>query len=156
MHAGMGMAAVMRAAALRPAWTAGVPLTGTTLHARNPTEPFALTHPEPLHPKPYSRSPKLGNPIASILKSNARGIPALIVLNPVSNFLGFTICIILKTFTGMLSSNFGSHACREECSRARNLAKAPAAAVQGRFLGPSVWGLHSRNSDSADEVCVFG
>ena len=39
----------------------------------------------------YSRSPKVGNPIASILKSHIWGIPALIVLNPVSNFLGFTI-----------------------------------------------------------------
>ena len=44
-----------------------------------------------LSPKPYSRSPKVGNPIASILKSNAEGIPGLFVLNPVSNFLGFTI-----------------------------------------------------------------
>ena len=39
----------------------------------------------------YSRSPIVGNPIASILKSNAKGIPALFVLNPVSNFLWFTI-----------------------------------------------------------------
>ena len=29
--------------------------------------------------------------MASILKSNVLGIPALFVLNPVSNFLGFTI-----------------------------------------------------------------
>ena len=39
----------------------------------------------------YSRSPKVGNPIAPILKSNVYGIPALFVLNPVSNFLGLTI-----------------------------------------------------------------
>ena len=39
----------------------------------------------------YSRSPKVGNPIASILKSNVKGIPALFGLNPVSNFTGFTV-----------------------------------------------------------------
>ena len=39
----------------------------------------------------YSRSPKVGNQIASNLKSNGEGIPALIVLNPVSNFMGFTV-----------------------------------------------------------------
>ena len=39
----------------------------------------------------YSRSPRVGNPIASIPQSHASGIPALIVLNSVSNFLGFTI-----------------------------------------------------------------
>ena len=40
----------------------------------------------------YSRSPKVGNPIASILKSNnAQGIPALFGLNPVSNFMEFTV-----------------------------------------------------------------
>ena len=39
----------------------------------------------------YSRSPKVGNPIASILKSNVQGIPALFGLNPVSNFMGFTV-----------------------------------------------------------------
>ena len=41
---------------------------------------------------PYSRSPTVGNPIASIPKSQVQGIciPALIVLNPVSNFCGFT------------------------------------------------------------------
>ena len=39
----------------------------------------------------YSISPRDGNPIASILKSNAEGIPALFVLNPVFNFLGFPI-----------------------------------------------------------------
>ena len=38
-----------------------------------------------------SRSPNVGNPIASFLKSHAKGIPALVVPNPVSNFLGFTI-----------------------------------------------------------------
>ena len=37
------------------------------------------------------RSPKSGNPIASILKRNVWGFPALFVLNPVSNFLGCTI-----------------------------------------------------------------
>ena len=39
----------------------------------------------------YSRSPKVGNPIASILKRNAKGIPALFGLNRVSNFMEFTI-----------------------------------------------------------------
>ena len=39
----------------------------------------------------YSRSLKVGNPIASILKSNVSGIPALFGLNPVSNFKGFTV-----------------------------------------------------------------
>ena len=39
----------------------------------------------------YSRSPKVGSPIAAILKSNVSGIPALFVLNPVSNFWEFTI-----------------------------------------------------------------
>ena len=39
----------------------------------------------------YGRSPKVGNPIASILKCNVYGIPALFGLSPVSNFLGFTI-----------------------------------------------------------------
>ena len=39
----------------------------------------------------YSRSPKVGNPIASILQSNVEGIPALFGLNPVSNFMGFTV-----------------------------------------------------------------
>ena len=45
-----------------------------------------------LDPKPlYSRSPKVGNPIASILKSNVWGIPALFDLYPVSNFMGLTV-----------------------------------------------------------------
>ena len=39
----------------------------------------------------YSRSPKVGNPIASILKSTVEGIPALFGLYPVSNFMGFTV-----------------------------------------------------------------
>ena len=39
----------------------------------------------------YSRSSKVGNPIASILKSHVQGIPALFDLNPVSNFTGFTV-----------------------------------------------------------------
>ena len=39
----------------------------------------------------YSRSQKVGNPIASILKSNVEGIPALFGLHPVSNFMGFTV-----------------------------------------------------------------
>ena len=34
---------------------------------------------------------EVGNPIASILKTNVKGIPALFVLNPISNFLGFRI-----------------------------------------------------------------
>ena len=41
--------------------------------------------------EPYSRSPKVGNPTASILQSNVKGILALFVLNPVSNVLGFTL-----------------------------------------------------------------
>ena len=36
----------------------------------------------------YSTSPKVGNPIASVLKST---VPALFVPNPVSNFLAFTV-----------------------------------------------------------------
>ena len=36
----------------------------------------------------YSRSPKVGNPKASILKSGTSGIPALIVLKPISKFWG--------------------------------------------------------------------
>ena len=44
-----------------------------------------------LHAPIYSRSLKVGTPIASILKRNAKGIPALIVLHEVCNFLGFTI-----------------------------------------------------------------
>ena len=39
----------------------------------------------------YKRSPKVGNPIASILKSNVEGSPVLIVLDPVFNFWGFTM-----------------------------------------------------------------
>ena len=39
----------------------------------------------------YSRSQKVGNSIASILKSNVQGILALFGLNPVSNFMGFAV-----------------------------------------------------------------
>ena len=39
----------------------------------------------------YSRSPKVGNPIASIPKSIVKGIPALFGLKPVSNFMGITV-----------------------------------------------------------------
>ena len=39
----------------------------------------------------YSKGRKVGNPIASILKSNVEGIPALFGLNPVSDFLGFAV-----------------------------------------------------------------
>ena len=39
----------------------------------------------------YSRSQKVGNPKASFLKSNVKGIPALFGLTPVSNFMGFTV-----------------------------------------------------------------
>ena len=46
---------------------------------------------ESQEPTRYSRSPKVGNPIAPIHKSNAKGIPALFGLNPVSNFMGFTV-----------------------------------------------------------------
>ena len=45
----------------------------------------------PKHDMYYSRSLKVGNPIASILKSNVWGIPALFGLNPVSNFMGLTV-----------------------------------------------------------------
>ena len=48
----------------------------------------------------YSRSQKVGNPIASILKSNVQGIPALFGLNPVSNFLGFTVSLSLPDVAG--------------------------------------------------------
>ena len=46
----------------------------------------------------YSRSPKVGSPIASILKSNVYGIPALFDLYPVSNFIGFTLWDSTATF----------------------------------------------------------
>ena len=36
-------------------------------------------------------SPLVGNPIASILKSNVLGIPALFGLHPVSNLIQFTV-----------------------------------------------------------------
>ena len=39
----------------------------------------------------YSRSLEVGNPIASILKNSVKGIPTLFGLNPVSNFMGFTV-----------------------------------------------------------------
>ena len=39
----------------------------------------------------YRKRPKVGNPIASIFKSNAQIIPTLCILNPVSNFLGFAL-----------------------------------------------------------------
>ena len=39
----------------------------------------------------YSRSPKVGNLVALILKSNVEGIPALFGLNPVSNFMKTTV-----------------------------------------------------------------
>ena len=39
----------------------------------------------------FKRSPKVGNPRASILKRNVWEIPALFGLNPVSNFMGFTV-----------------------------------------------------------------
>ena len=46
----------------------------------------------------YSRYPKVGNPIASILKSNVQGVPALFGLNPVSNFMEFTV----NPFVGLI------------------------------------------------------
>ena len=49
----MGMAAVMRAAALRPAWTSGFLNPGKALCARNLTDSFALMNPEPLDPLRY-------------------------------------------------------------------------------------------------------
>ena len=51
----------------------------------------------------YSRSPKVGNPIASILNSNEKGIPALFGLNPVSNFMGFTVLGGPFDFVSLLS-----------------------------------------------------
>ena len=44
-----------------------------------------------IHIFAYSRSPKVGNPIASILQSNIQGILALFGLYPVSNFMGLTV-----------------------------------------------------------------
>ena len=52
----------------------------------------------------YSRSPKVGNPIASILKSHVQGIPALFDLNPVSNFTGFTVGLSGFSVLRLLSS----------------------------------------------------
>ena len=50
---------------------------------------------ETLNPKPLnlvnSRSPKVGNPIASILKSNEEGISEIFGLHPVANFMEFTV-----------------------------------------------------------------
>ena len=56
----------------------------------------------------YSRSQKVGNPIASILKSsNVYGIPALFGLNPVSNFLGFTVgCKLFERDFGCWAREF--------------------------------------------------
>ena len=53
-------------------------------------EPWTLNL-KPYTSKLYSRSPKVGNPIASIPNGNVQGIPALFGLNPVSNFIGSTI-----------------------------------------------------------------
>ena len=50
------------------------------------------------HLGPYSRSPQVGNQIASILKSIAQRILAPIVLNPASNFFG--VCYILSLLQG--------------------------------------------------------
>ena len=55
------------------------------------------------NPKHYGRSPKVGNPIASNRKSNVEGIPALFGLNPVSNFMGFTVNSLVSS-QGALSS----------------------------------------------------
>ena len=50
----------------------------------------------------FVRSPKVGNPIASILESKAKGMPALFDLNPVSNLLGFTkgLCVYGFRYVG--------------------------------------------------------
>ena len=56
-----------------------------------PVSPKPVKRAHTPNPKPYSRSPKVGNPMASILKSLVKGIPALFGLNPVSNFLGLTV-----------------------------------------------------------------
>ena len=56
-------------------------------HHALPNLPESLWNPR----QDFSRSSKVGNPIASILKGNGEGIPTRIVLNPVSNFLGFTL-----------------------------------------------------------------
>ena len=50
----------------------------------------------------YSKSPKVGNPIASILKGNVKGIPALFGLNPVSNSIGFTVVSFCRSHCCLL------------------------------------------------------
>ena len=62
---------------------------GTTTLFENIQERASLT--EAMAGLPYGRSPTVGNPTASILKSNVYGIPALFGLNPVSNFMGFAV-----------------------------------------------------------------
>ena len=46
----------------------------------------------------YSRSPTVGHPVASILKSSVSEIPALFDANPVSNSFGGVYCRVLGMF----------------------------------------------------------
>ena len=51
---------------------------------------FVQVNPE-FQPQQFTvEASKVGNPVASILKSTAQGVSALFGLNPVSNFMGFT------------------------------------------------------------------
>ena len=99
----------------------------------------------------YSRSPKVGNPIASILKSNVLGIPALVVLNPVSNFLGFTIgtnvVLLLKGILGRPTGAYwGPILLTLEKGGSPSLALRPRSLlwVWSLGLGFRVWGLRIR------------
>ena len=61
----------------------------------------------------YSRSPtKVENPIASILKSNTLGVPARVVLHPVSNFWGFT-CLNPKRSGSARQKHISKHKDRD-------------------------------------------
>ena len=57
------------------------------------TRPSQKKDTQNLAEEDYSRSLKVGNRIASILKSNVQGTPALFGLYPVSNFMGFTVTL---------------------------------------------------------------
>ena len=72
-----------------------------------------------LNPKPYSRSPKVGNPIASILESNVYGISALFGLNPVSNFMGSTIVGVEASFHSTAQLKTQDRPVHPETKRAR-------------------------------------
>ena len=73
-----------------------------------------------MHFKEYSRSPKVGNSIASILKSNAQGIPALIVLNPVSKVSGPAIpcsCSRLSILEASMLAQMQAQGCLSAASQ---------------------------------------